>query len=125
MLVGVVRNDTAQWHAMVFGWLKSLWRQEFESKPHTTLTFVIGLIVTPIGTNSAWLCKSLLSLDGPLDDLTACIVDWMEANRPSLSSASFFLFSDSRLRPITDISRSRSALYGDHEEVKLFQSFLL
>ena len=66
MLVGVVRpirSDTAQSHAMVFGWLKSLWRRESESKPHTTLPFVIGLVVTPTGTTSAWFCKSLLPLD--------------------------------------------------------------
>jgi hypothetical protein len=53
MLVGVVGSDTAQSYAMVFGWLKSLWRHESESKPHTTLTFVIRFIVTPIGTTSA------------------------------------------------------------------------
>lgn len=48
MLVRVVRSDTAQSHAIVFGWLKSPWRHESESKLHTTLTFVIGLIVTTI-----------------------------------------------------------------------------
>ena len=64
MLVGVVRGDTAQSHVMVFGRLKSLWRRESESKSHTTLPFVIGLIVTPMGTTSAWICKSLLPLDG-------------------------------------------------------------
>ena len=50
MLVRVVKSGTAQSHAMVFGWLKALWRHESESKPHTTLTFVIGLNVTTIGT---------------------------------------------------------------------------
>ena len=64
MLVRVVRTDTAQSNAMVFGRLKSLWYHESEWKPHTTLTFVIGLIVTSMGTSSAWICKSLLSLDG-------------------------------------------------------------
>ena len=64
MLVGVVRSDTAQSHVMVFGRLKSLWRRESESKSHTTLPFVIGLVVTPTGTASAWFCRSLLPLDG-------------------------------------------------------------
>ena len=64
MLVGVVRSDTAQSHAIVFEWLKSLWRRESESKPHTMLPFIIGLVVTPTGTTSAWFCKSLLPLDG-------------------------------------------------------------
>ena len=63
MLVRVVRSDTAQSNAMVFGQLKSLWYHESEWKPYTTLTFVIGLIVTPMGISSAWFCKRLLLLD--------------------------------------------------------------
>ena len=66
----------------------------------------------------------LQKLDWPPDDLTACIVYWIEAHRPSLTSASFFLLSDSRLR-IADILRSRSVPYRVLAEVHLFQSFLL
>jgi hypothetical protein len=62
MLVGAARSDTAQSHAMVFGWLKSLWRHESESMPHTTPTFVIGLIVMPIGTTFARFSDSRLRI---------------------------------------------------------------
>ncbi|KIK04154.1 hypothetical protein K443DRAFT_676118 [Laccaria amethystina LaAM-08-1] len=58
MLVGDVRSDTAQSHAMVYGCLKLVWRRESESKPHTTLTFVIGLIMTPIeATSAGWVTR--------------------------------------------------------------------
>ena len=124
MLVGVVRSDTAQSHAMVSGWLKSLWRHESESKPYTMLTFVIGLVVTPTGTIPLGVAEACCRWMGLLDDLTACIVYWMEANRPSFQVRLFFLFSDSSLRSV-DISRSRSVLYGVLAEVRLFQSFPL
>ena len=116
VLVGVVRSDTGQSHAIVFGRLKSLWCRQSESKPHTTLPFVIGLVATPREQLPLGFAEACCRWMGPLDDLTACIVHWMEANRPSLSSDSFFLFSDSSLR-IADISRSRSGLYRVFAEV--------
>ena len=61
MIVGNVRSDIAQSHAMVFGWLKLLWRQELEPLPHTTLTFVGGLIVTPVWNNFCLVLQKLVA----------------------------------------------------------------
>ena len=124
MLVGVVRSDTAKSHAMVFGrWSRCgavNRNQSLTPRCHSSLAWSWRLPEQlPLGFAKAC-CRWM----GPLDDLTACIVSWIEANHPSLSSASFLLFSDSRSR-IADIRRSSSVLCSVRAKVQLFQSFHL
>ena len=65
MLVGDVTSDSAQSHAMVFEWRSrcSVRNSKLESMPHTTLTFVIGLIVTPFWNDSRLVLQKLVAAE--------------------------------------------------------------